>query len=202
MAGHLNIQTETGHLTYTPVLPPNLSLNEPGGQIDPTTPIILLPQTFSLWIMSLKQNNQLEGPRAQSRLTRHFYPRSYGPGELIVSGRAASQKNLQDLAIFIRGHQSSIVNGGVQIDKKMMTLVIPTEGIFLQGFIPRFNLIKRGVFAPIPEYTFNFVITYDPNHTSQSLVISHIVKKWFTGSPSDIQPFKAIPPDLSRIQAP
>lgn len=147
-----------------------------------------------LWVTNLKQSNQLQGPKYTSRLTRHFYPRSYGPGPMMVTGRAESQEDYQDLAVFIRQHHETVMTGEITpiyTDthfiggyRHLLQLVIPAEGIWLQGWVDRFTLSKYGNFDPAPTYTFSFFIAHDPR--SVAVENSFVIRKWFTPDPNDL----------------
>lgn len=148
-----------------------------------------------LWVMQLEQAHQLQGNSAQSRFTRHFYPRSYAPGAMQVTGRCRTEKEYQELARFIRTHQRRLITSpynfarlahnakGYQL---LMKLGIPDEGVSLRGWIPNFNLSKRGVFNPAPEFTFQFDIAFDPHSTP--IEVSHALRKWYGPGRGDIDP--------------
>jgi len=128
--------------------------------------------TFQLWITKISQDNMLSGITAQSATTRHFYPRSYGPGDYQVVGIMPSQELYQELAVWIRLHQEYVINSfainttkletrSVIDSSGLLTLKIPSEQINVVGWISYFSLIKTGVFAPAPEYEFSFTIARD-----------------------------------------
>jgi len=116
---------------------------------------------FYIFINKISQVNTLQGVRAQSVKTRHFYPRSYMPGNYQIEGIAKSQVDYQNLANFIREHHKKNMIGGLDltIDKNnvlrgynyLMRLQIPNEKIDAIGWIPKFSLDKKGVFAPVPS---------------------------------------------------
>lgn len=187
----LTTKNQTGSLRYQKILPNG----------------VIITPSISLWITHLQQDNQLVGPTAQSRNTRHFYPRSYGPGDLIIQGIAPDQHSYQELAAFIRGHQEylltnlkpTISSGNDKYISKyqgLLNLNIPSEQIYYFGWVGTFMLQKRGVFEPAPKWDFNFIIARDEN--SENVAISHAIKKQFTGGDITVQKIIDIwkPPQL------
>lgn len=166
-----------------------------------------------IWVMKIEQGHQLSGIAAQSAVTKHFYPRSYAPGQLTVSGRCRTEIEYQRLARFIRNHHRSIINSQYTNFARtslnapgynlLLKLSIPDEGILIRGWVPNFSITKKGYFNPAPEYQMPFHVVFDPHSTN--IVISHQIKKWFTPSAADVfsspgtaegpEPF--IPPDAN-----
>lgn len=144
--------------------------------------------TFDLWIDSITQSNSLSGNSSQSRLTKHFYPHAHMPGDYVLEGTASSQKDYQNLAIYIRNHQVAMMNQPVDESftrvagagfRRLLTLSVPSEGLWIRGFVPRFTLTKRGVFEPAPKFTFNFFVVFDSHSTD--IRLSSEIRKYFTG---------------------
>lgn len=141
--------------------------------------------SYDLWVTTITQPYSLIGTEQQSRLTKHFYPHGFNLGALTVTGVCQSQEDLQALARFVRTHQQALINqppdelfiphqNGIS---RLLSLAIPTEGIAnLGGFIGEFQLSKKGVFDPAPQYTFDFVVILDP-HT-RDYTLSHALVKW------------------------
>ena len=147
-----------------------------------------------LWVTKIGQDNQLQGVTHQSPTTRHFYPRSYAPGVISITAQAASQVEYQTIAVFIRAHQEMMITGGIvqiytsasQVSgyQHLLQLIIPEEGMYLQGWINQFALIKKGVFDPAPIFQFGYNIARD--YHSTNVEISHALRQWFTASNTDI----------------
>lgn len=149
-------------------------------------------ETKYLWITKIAQTNELSGPTYNSKNTRHFYPRSYGPGDYQITGVAQSQEDYQLISRFIRKHQEQMVSGVKQIYvdqatigsyKYLMNLIIPSENIFVQGWINSFTINKKGVFDPAPEYTFPFTIGWDSHSTN--IDSSFSIEKWYSPNRTD-----------------
>jgi hypothetical protein len=142
-----------------------------------------------LWIKRISQENSLEGKNYQSSQTRHFYPRVYAPGNLVVEGLADSQEDYQDLATFIRTHQKFISSTQSQLkqgdNSYLLTLNIPSENLFLKGIVPKFNLKKLGVFDPVPNYNFEFIILANKNKLLNTTTTSQYINKWYDYSLGD-----------------
>ncbi|MBA3756774.1 MAG: hypothetical protein H0X02_11335 [Nitrosomonas sp.] len=144
--------------------------------------------TFKLWVMEIEQPHMLSGQPYQSRTKRHFYPRSYAPGDIAVSGRCTSQENYQRLSLFIRKHQRAVlnvpaterfarVNTSAPGYQRLMRLSIPSEQLLVRGWIDNFSFTKSGVFAPAPEFKFSFFVVFD--NTARDIGISHRIKKYY-----------------------
>lgn len=144
-----------------------------------------------LWVMEYSQPQQLTGSKAQSRTKAHFYPRAHAPGNITVSGRCESQADYQRLALFIRRHQRSILNVPhnerfARINttnpgyKRLLRLSIPTENLYVRGWIDKFSISKKGVFEPVPEYRFDFFVVFDA--TAVDIGISHRIRSYYSAS--------------------
>lgn len=170
------------------------------------TPTAELPRAKPLWVTKIKQINKLEGKYGQSLLTRHFYPRSFGYGNLQITGIAGSsldptsnemidgQQTYQNLAQFIREHQTTLVSQLDLFNNYLMNLQIFAEGIYVRGFVDKFTLTKRGVFEPAPEYNFEFIIVHWDERDDDWNIPDSIGKQknWFpTKNTVDILPFRS-----------
>lgn len=140
-----------------------------------------------LYVDVLEQPLTLSGATSQSRLTKSFYPRSYAPGDISVSGRCDSQEELQTLGAFIRDHQMALINVPNttifnHIDtttpgfRLLLKLVISGESLGVRGFIGRFTVTKKGVFEPAPQFNFNFTVVFDPQ--ASDISISRAITKY------------------------
>jgi hypothetical protein len=145
-------------------------------------------QQFNLWVMRLEQPHMLTGATYQSRTKRHFYPRSYAPGDITVGGRLPHEESLQNLSLYIRKHQRAVlnvpnaerfarVNPKAPGFQRLMRLSIPSENILVRGWIPDFSITKKGVFNVAPEFSFNFFVVFD--NTARDIGISHRIKKYY-----------------------
>lgn len=151
--------------------------------------------TFPLWVMGLEQIHELAGSTAQAKTYQHFYPRSYFPGAMMITGRVRNQKMYDDLAEFIRGHQLALVNNPVlesglsgsltnRPGRETIPLLefnFPEENLLLTGWITPFEAgAKR--FNVAPEYTLTFVIASDRHSTNDSINASFAVRGWWSGA--------------------
>lgn len=145
----------------------------------------------ALIIESLTQPLSVTGSTSQGRLSRQFYPRAHSPGDIQVTGRCLSQTEYQQLALYIRQHQRTLINtpGTIMFNRtdtnsvgyrRLMKLWVYREGILVRGFIPRFTISKRGVFDPAPQYNFNFTVVFDPY--AENIQISQNIRKYYTNA--------------------
>ena len=154
-----------------------------------------------LFVMDLEQTHELSGTTAQSRLYRQFYPRAYAPGDMKVSGRCRSQEEYQQLGLFIREHQRRLLDSPANVMfnradltnpgyQRLLRLSVPSEGIILRGYVQRFTISKRGVHDPAPEYSFDFVVVFDPH--AIDIEASSVIQQYFT------EVDRAVAPVVSR----
>ena len=155
------------------------------------------PYGIDIWVDVVSQTNQLSGESSQSRMTKHFYPRAHMPGNYVIEGTCESQSAYAKLAQFIRKHQLAMMNQPVGQDfsriashtgyRRLLTLSIPTESIWIRGFVPRFTIQRHGVFEPAPKFNFDFFVVFDQHSTD--LRLSSDIRKYFQGGfdTSDIQ---------------
>lgn len=124
--------------------------------------------TKYLWVYSINHEIGMDGKKAQSRWTQRFYARSFRSGPFIIKGRCASMKDQQRLANFIRNHQLFMVEQTGKLGVNSSTLMrfnLPTEDIYLRGYVPTFTIHKKGHFAPAPEFEIQFQIISDRHST-------------------------------------
>lgn len=144
-------------------------------------------KSFDLKVTSIAQPLTLDGSSAQTRTKKQFYPRSYVPGDIAVEGICDSQDHYQQLALFIREHQLSILNAnrserfntptstaGYQ---HLLLLDIPTEQLQNRGFIKKFGMDKKGLLEPAPKFTFNFTVVFEPN--ARNFALSSRVRRYY-----------------------
>jgi hypothetical protein len=142
--------------------------------------------------MKVSQQHQLSGAKHQSRLKAHFYPRAHMPGNLMVTGRCESQEDYQRLARFIRRHQRAMISAppeellhrfdtGNDGYLRLLRFSLPSENIFIRGWIDKFAINKRGVFEPVPEYQLSIFVVFD--HLAQNFPISHRIRQYYDNEP-------------------
>lgn len=151
-----------------------------------------IKQTHKLWVMKVSQDNRLSGAKHQSRIKAHFYPRAHAPGNMMLSGRCHSQEDYQQLAKFIRIHHRHIINApdtemfhrfdnGNPGYLRLLRLSIPSENIYIRGWVDTFMIQKKGVFEPAPEFQLSFFIVFD--HLAQNFAISHRIRQYYDNEP-------------------
>lgn len=150
--------------------------------------------TFLLWVMEFEQPHSLEGASNQSFGYKQFYPKSYAPSKISVTGRLPDADQHEQLGKFVRDHQKMMLAhaGAGNISGRqiaLMTFAVPSEGILVTGFIPSFRTERRR-FNPAPEYTFEFEPVTDRNSTSAQIP-STAVRSWWTGEVID-RPVKVV----------
>lgn len=140
----------------------------------------------TLWITSIEQPHQITGTRKQSKHVAHWYPKSYAPGDLSVTIRNRTQRDYQRLANLVRLHHKMMTDTpGMRFSNKsgstgrrhLMFLQIPSEDIYVRGWISTFTLTKKGVHDVAPEYTFSFFTAFDLY--SSDPIISHQIREWW-----------------------
>lgn len=143
---------------------------------------------FNLWVMEYSQPHHLAGSDAQSKLYKHFYPRSYAPGNITVKGRVPDQEVYDNLAKYIRSHHellmdprvsgASNLNSGTQLP--LFSFGVPSEGIAVQGFIVNFEAgAKRWNVAP--EFTFDFTVIKDLHSTNSDITPGFAKRRIWSG---------------------
>lgn len=143
---------------------------------------------FFLYVEKLSQSHTLSGSSSQGRYSKHFYARSYAPGDMELKVRCRSQDDYQNLALFVREHQRTLVAqpGKFEVTssasagfKRLLRLSVPSENIFYHGWIKTITISKKGVFEQAPECTLTYTVAFDngfTEKTKQSLQI----KSWTT----------------------
>lgn len=141
---------------------------------------------IGLYVDSIEQPHELTVNTSQTRWAKQIYSRAYMPGDIAVSGRCLSQDDLQSLGLFIRLHHRALLNtptsqaftnpdsAGAQ---RLMKLSIPSERVIARGFIPSFQITKRGVFEPAPTYQFSLTVIFDAS--AATIVASRASTKYF-----------------------
>lgn len=142
---------------------------------------------FGLYIDQITQPHQLSTNSSQTRLVKIVYPRSYMPGDITVNGTCLSQEEYQELALFIRFNHRTLISTPSNMSftnptgpgaQRLISLFIPSENIAVQGFIPSFDLTKRGTyFDPAPQYQFAMTVVFDSQ--KQEIIASRSVTKYF-----------------------
>jgi hypothetical protein len=195
----LDLKRPKKHKKQKPRHPPHKKKKKGGAHATKAEPIINpvnselyyksdKPHSRGLWVMEISQGHELSGSAYQSRTKRHFYPRSYAPGDIVVKGRCSSQEQLQTLSLFIRMHQRAImamprnqrfarINTSSPGYQRLLRLSIPSERLLVRGWVSNFSIIKKGVFDPAPEYTFNFFVVFD--NTAQNIALSHRIRRFY-----------------------
>lgn len=144
-------------------------------------------QRYNMWVMEYSQPHAVSGSSSQSKMYKHFYPRSYSPGNISVIGRVRDQHDYNNLAIFIRKfHQNlmaapgaSNLSNGRQIP--LMTLFIADEGINVQGIVGSFEAgAKR--FNVAPEYRFDFTVIKDAHSKNTDMRAAYAMRRMWTGT--------------------
>ena len=136
-------------------------------------------QVKYLWVMEVEQEIGMEGLSYQSRWTKRFYPRSFKQGPLVIKGRCASMADQTRLAFYIRKHQLALVkHAGERFFSDspfLMKFSLPSEDIFVLGFVPTFEIHKQGHFAPAPEYEIRFEVLFDRRHSNKDPMYSFAI---------------------------
>lgn len=139
----------------------------------------------ALYLNELSAVYTLNGETAQSRWTRHFYPRTYAQGAYNLTVHCTSQEDLGALGTFIRRNHRALIAraGNFAVNdpsdngyKRLMLLSIPDENIMARGWVPTITILKKGVFEPAPIVTFDFVVAFD--HNEQNFAVSRQVRDW------------------------
>jgi hypothetical protein len=142
---------------------------------------------LGLWVMEYSQSHDLAGDISQSKWYRHFYPRSYSPGAITVTGRVRTQQRYDQVTEFVRQHQELMIqragysNAGTRYQLPLMSLSIPFENIYVEGWIASIQAgAKR--FNPAPEYTFDFLVVKDSHSMNIDLRPASVIRSWWNGS--------------------
>lgn len=131
-------------------------------------------KAYTLWLNKVSQEHSLQGETHQGLLSNHFYPKSYSPGDYQLTGYHDGQGDLQELALFIRGHHEALIEhvGGFNTQNRsiaqnssafslLMYLTIPSEGIACRGWVASFTITRMGVIERTPNFSFPFTVIYD-----------------------------------------
>jgi hypothetical protein len=142
---------------------------------------------LGLWVMEYSQTHDLGGSSQQSKWYKHFYPRSYAPGTITVSGRVRTQQRYDQVVEFIRGHQETMIqkagssNAGTKNQLPLLKLSIPSENLYVEGWVASIaGGAKR--FNPAPEYTFEFFVVKDAHSMNTDLRPASVMRSWWNGS--------------------
>lgn len=142
---------------------------------------------YNMYVMEYSQPHALSGSAQQSKLYKHWYPKSYSPGDITVVGRVRDQTDYDNLAVFIRGFHQSLMSAagrsnaanGNQIP--LMRLYIDGEGVNIDGVIKSF---KAGAqrFNVAPQFTFDFTVIKDSHSKNSDMVPGYALRQMWTGS--------------------
>lgn len=146
---------------------------------------------LGLWVMEYSQEHSLGGSSSQSRWFKHFYPRSYSPGAITVTGRVRTQQRYDQVSEFIRDHQQVMIqragysNSGTKNQLPLMRLSIPFENLYVEGWVNSFAAgAKR--FNPAPEFTLDFVVVKDNHSMNSEMRPASVLRSWWNGSIIDV----------------
>jgi len=143
-------------------------------------------------VTGIEQALNLKVIKGVSRLATMVYPRSYMPGNYEIKGMCETQQSYHELSFFIRTHQRAIAeapatdrfarvrSGNTSGYARLLRLAIPSEGIYVRGWVEKFGVINKGVFDPAPTYNFSFFIVHDL--FSKDIGISNMLKYYQEGS--------------------
>src|SRR5437868_7950439 len=95
-----------------------------------------------LWVMELEQDFGMAGRVSQSKMFAHWYPLNFTQSALKITGRVQVQSDYNALAQYIRGHQRHIASQGgfnQTTGLSLLTLQVPSEGIWVNGVIKSFQ---------------------------------------------------------------
>lgn len=142
---------------------------------------------FNMYVMEYSQPHALSGAAQQSKLFKHFYPKSYTPGDITVIGRVVSQDDYNNLAVFIRGFHLNLMNAGGSSNASngeqipLMHLYIDGEGINIDGLILSFEAgAKR--FNVAPQFTFDFTVIKDAHSKNSDMIPGYALRQMWTGN--------------------
>lgn len=142
---------------------------------------------YNMWVMEYSQPHQVSGNSSQARMYKHFYPKSYSPGDIAVTGRVRTQLDYNNLARYIRGHHEAMmaVPGGSNLSSgsilPLIKLFITAEGINVDGFVKSFQAgAKR--FNVAPEFQFSFTVIKDAHSKNTDMRAGYAVRQLWTGS--------------------
>jgi hypothetical protein len=148
-----------------------------------------------LWITEIEQPHQMTGTRVQGHHTAHWYPRSYAPGNYQITINCRNDRDQQRLANLVRLHHKTMLETpGIRFSSRvgstgnrhLLFLRIDSENIKVRGWIPAFQITKRGVHHVAPQVTFDFFPAIDPY--SSDPIISHQIREWW--NPKKMRPVK------------
>lgn len=145
-------------------------------------------QTYRMWVNEVAQTHTLAGTDSQSKLYKHFYPRSYSPGDVSITGRVPLQKDYDNLGEYIRKHHlvlmrsSGLSNTGSPNSQiPLMRLAIPSEGLYVEGIIKTFRAgAKR--FNVAPQFNFDFIVVKDAHSKNADLQPGYVLRAFWTGA--------------------
>lgn len=151
------------------------------------TPIGKSALRYNMWVTEYSQPHALSGSSQQSKMYKHFYPKSYSPGDIAIIGRVRDQTDYNNLAIFIRKFHLELMSapgasnaaGGKQVP--LMTLYIQGEGLNVQGLVGSFQAgAKR--FNIAPEFRFNFTVIKDAHSKNTDMHPAYSMRQMWTGN--------------------
>lgn len=117
---------------------------------------------FYFFVMDYDQPFELAGSEEQSKNYKHFYAKSYAPGDMTITGRSPYQTQYNNFAEYIREFHNRLVNHTGQSNAPgdfipMLHLLIPSEGVDVYGLVKSFKAGARR-FNVAPEFTFDFMV--------------------------------------------
>ena len=152
--------------------------------------------TYRMWVMDIQQTHNLAGMSAQSKMFQHFYPKSYSPGAIDVTGRVRTQEDYDSLADYIRKHQLLLVSGGgfsntgpSEGQIPLIRMGIPSEALIVEGWIDSFQAGARR-FNPAPEFKFSFYVVKDAHSANSDMIPAYAMRKWWSGEDIGLNPIQ------------
>lgn len=141
--------------------------------------------TYNMWVMEYSQTHALAGTSAQSKMFKHYYPKSYSPGNVSVIGRVRTQSDYNNLGTYIRNFHITLMNssgrsnaGSKQLP--LMMLFINGEGLNIQGIPASFQAgAKR--FNVAPEFRFDFMVIKDAHSKNADMRPGYAMRQMWTG---------------------
>lgn len=168
----------------------------------------------NIWVDKIEQAHTMSGSTAQTLWFQHFYPKSYAPGPVKVSGRVPTQAHYDRLADHIRMHHgllaeergNSTIKGTNDSDTYHLNLMklevlkniqppeyYAKEQFTVWGWVISFPAgAKR--FNPAPPFTFDFEVILDrhsKNTTPDLVSKEYNASQWFM----DVFTFNQVFPD-------
>lgn len=141
---------------------------------------------FYFWVMGYTQPFELAGTEEQSLKYKHFYAKSYAPGDMTVSGRAAYQTEYNNLSDYLRQFHMRLINSTPASNAQgdfipTLKLVIPAEGVSVHGLVKSFKAgAKR--FNVAPPFTFDFMVISNDHQASINFTSSYTIRDTWTGA--------------------